>query len=159
MHQRHSRSNSCTSSPPFCCDLTCVRESLLLSRSLSSIRVNNKKEGKQEKMHLSENEGIEGNTFVVTGGLGFVGSALCLELLRRGARQVRAFDLRTTSPWSVNLRQHGVHCVQGLIHLPNYSLPLCYAFQIHPLSSFLLRFLFQVQFFSLGYIEIFNIFM
>ncbi|KAL6279112.1 hypothetical protein ACE6H2_015993 [Prunus campanulata] len=64
-------------------------------------------------MHLSENEGIEGNTFVVTGGLGFVGSALCLELLRRGAHQVRAFDLRTTSPWSANLRQHGVHCVQG----------------------------------------------
>ena len=29
-------------------------------------------------MHLSENEGVEDNTFVVTGGLGFVGSALCL---------------------------------------------------------------------------------
>ncbi|KAE9456810.1 hypothetical protein C3L33_11285, partial [Rhododendron williamsianum] len=35
-------------------------------------------------MHLSENEGIERKTFVVSGGLGCVGSALCLELLRRG---------------------------------------------------------------------------
>ncbi|XP_030951052.1 short-chain dehydrogenase/reductase family 42E member 1 [Quercus lobata] len=64
-------------------------------------------------MHLSENEGIEGNTFVVTGGLGFVGSALCLELVRRGASQVRAFDLRTTSPWSQHLKNNGVRCVQG----------------------------------------------
>ncbi|KAA8514743.1 hypothetical protein F0562_017922 [Nyssa sinensis] len=64
-------------------------------------------------MHLSENEGIEGNTFVVTGGLGFVGSALCLELVRRGARQVRAFDLRTTSPWSGDLHKNGVRCIQG----------------------------------------------
>ncbi|EXB56270.1 Short-chain dehydrogenase/reductase family 42E member 1 [Morus notabilis] len=64
-------------------------------------------------MHLSENEGIEGNTFVVTGGLGFVGSALCLELLRRGARHVRAFDLRTTSQWSHDLLTHGVHIIQG----------------------------------------------
>ncbi|XP_059636403.1 uncharacterized protein LOC132278593 [Cornus florida] len=64
-------------------------------------------------MHLSENEGIEGNTFVVTGGLGFVGSALCFELARRGARQVRAFDLRTTSPWSHPLHTHGVNCIQG----------------------------------------------
>ena len=58
-------------------------------------------------MHLSENEGIEGNTFVVSGGLGFVGSALCLELVRRGASQVRAFDLRTTSPWSQHLKNNG----------------------------------------------------
>ncbi|KAE8654101.1 short-chain dehydrogenase/reductase family 42E member 1-like isoform X2 [Hibiscus syriacus] len=64
-------------------------------------------------MHLSENEGIEGNTFVVTGGLGFVGSALCLELVRRGARQVRAFDLRHHSPWSDQLTSHGVRCIQG----------------------------------------------
>ncbi|KAK9270447.1 hypothetical protein L1049_026027 [Liquidambar formosana] len=64
-------------------------------------------------MHLSENEGIEGNTFVVTGGLGFVGSALCLELLRRGARQVRILDFRTTSPWSEHLKTKGVHCIQG----------------------------------------------
>lgn len=64
-------------------------------------------------MHLSENEGIENNSFVVTGGLGFVGSALCLELLRRGARIVKAFDLRTHSPWSHQLRQNGVHFIQG----------------------------------------------
>ncbi|KAJ4825790.1 hypothetical protein Tsubulata_029414 [Turnera subulata] len=64
-------------------------------------------------MHLSENEGIEGNTFVVTGGLGFVGSALCVELIRRGARQVKAFDLRSSSPWSNLLTSHGVLCIQG----------------------------------------------
>ncbi|XP_028784533.1 short-chain dehydrogenase/reductase family 42E member 1 [Neltuma alba] len=64
-------------------------------------------------MHLSENEGIEDNTFVVTGGLGFVGSALCLELVRRGAHQVRAFDLRPSSPWSNLLNRKGVLCVQG----------------------------------------------
>lgn len=64
-------------------------------------------------MHLSENEGIEGKAFVVTGGLGFVGSALCLELVRRGARLVRAFDLRSTSPWSDHLLKNGVHFVKG----------------------------------------------
>ncbi|KAL5557670.1 hypothetical protein UlMin_033881 [Ulmus minor] len=64
-------------------------------------------------MHLTENEGIEGNSFLVSGGLGFVGSALCLELVRRGASQVRAFDLRTSSPWSDDLHRHGVQCVQG----------------------------------------------
>ncbi|GER36974.1 3-beta hydroxysteroid dehydrogenase/isomerasefamily protein [Striga asiatica] len=64
-------------------------------------------------MHFSENEGIEKKTFVVTGGLGFVGSALCLELVRRGARQVRAFDLRPESPWSNDLRSRGVSCIQG----------------------------------------------
>lgn len=64
-------------------------------------------------MHLSENEGIEDNVFVVTGGLGFVGAALCFELVRRGARQVRTFDLRTTSPWSDDLNNQGVHCIQG----------------------------------------------
>ncbi|XP_050229446.1 uncharacterized protein LOC126678592 [Mercurialis annua] len=64
-------------------------------------------------MHLSENEGIQGNTFAVTGGLGFVGAALCLELVRRGARQVRAFDLRTVSPWSHQLTSHGVQCILG----------------------------------------------
>ncbi|KAK4275035.1 hypothetical protein QN277_018178 [Acacia crassicarpa] len=64
-------------------------------------------------MHLSENEGIEDNTFVVTGGLGFVGSALCFELVRRGARQVRAFDLRSSSPWSNLLNHKGVLCIQG----------------------------------------------
>lgn len=64
-------------------------------------------------MHLSENEGIEGKAFAVTGGLGFVGSALCLELVRRGARLVRAFDLRSTSPWSDHLLKNGVHYVKG----------------------------------------------
>ncbi|KAF7817700.1 short-chain dehydrogenase/reductase family 42E member 1 [Senna tora] len=64
-------------------------------------------------MHLSENEGIENNAFVVTGGLGFLGSALCLELLRRGARQVRAFDLRSSSPWSTLLTHKGVQCIRG----------------------------------------------
>ncbi|XP_010266276.1 PREDICTED: short-chain dehydrogenase/reductase family 42E member 1 [Nelumbo nucifera] len=64
-------------------------------------------------MHLSENEGIEGNTFVVTGGLGFVGSALCSELIRRGAQQVRSLDPRLTSPWSDDLNKIGVHCIQG----------------------------------------------
>ncbi|KAG2296630.1 hypothetical protein Bca4012_001884 [Brassica carinata] len=64
-------------------------------------------------MHLSENEGVEGNTFVVTGGLGYVGAALCLELARRGARQVRSFDLRNSSPWSNDLRNSGVRCIQG----------------------------------------------
>ncbi|KAH6768287.1 Rossmann-fold superfamily protein [Perilla frutescens var. frutescens] len=64
-------------------------------------------------MHLSENEGIEGKTFVVTGGLGYVGTALCFELVRRGARQVRAFDLRPESPWSHDLRRHGIRCIQG----------------------------------------------
>lgn len=64
-------------------------------------------------MHLSENEGIEGNTFVVTGGLGFVGAALCLELVRRGARQVRSFDLHHSSPWSDDLKNSGVRCIQG----------------------------------------------
>ncbi|KAJ6392461.1 hypothetical protein OIU77_026261 [Salix suchowensis] len=58
-------------------------------------------------MLFSQNEGIEDKTFVVTGGLGFVGSHLCLDLVRRGARQVRAFDLRPTSPWSVDLKNHG----------------------------------------------------
>ncbi|KAF4370473.1 hypothetical protein CsatB_007914 [Cannabis sativa] len=64
-------------------------------------------------MHLSQNEGIEGKTFVVTGGLGFVGSALCLDLLRRGARQVRAFDFRSQSQFSEHLHQHGAQCIQG----------------------------------------------
>lgn len=64
-------------------------------------------------MHLSENEGIENKSFVVTGGLGFVGSALCLELIRRGAHQVRAFDLRPYSPCSDHLRRRGIQCIQG----------------------------------------------
>ncbi|KAK4387835.1 Short-chain dehydrogenase/reductase family 42E member 1 [Sesamum angolense] len=64
-------------------------------------------------MHLSENEGVEDKTFLVTGGLGFVGSTLCLELVRRGARRVRAFDFRPESPWSDDLRRQGVTCIRG----------------------------------------------
>lgn len=64
-------------------------------------------------MHLSENEGIEGNTFLVTGGLGFVGSALCLDLVRRGARLVRSLDLRPSSPWYRDLQSRHVHLIQG----------------------------------------------
>nr|ATB19688.1 putative NAD(P)-binding Rossmann-fold superfamily protein [Juniperus drupacea]ATB19694.1 putative NAD(P)-binding Rossmann-fold superfamily protein [Juniperus scopulorum] len=64
-------------------------------------------------MHLSENEGIEGHTFVVTGGAGFVGTALCLELMRRGADEVRSFDLRKDSPWLTTLRRNGVVCITG----------------------------------------------
>lgn len=79
-------------------------------------------------MHLSENEGIENNSFVVTGGHGFVGAALCLELVRRGARVVKAFDLRTNSPWSQDLSRKGVQFVHGLCHcLPNsYDLESTY---------------------------------
>lgn len=61
-------------------------------------------------MHLSEKEGIEGKRFVVTGGVGFVGSALCLELIRRGASHVRAFDLVSNSSCLV---ENGVKCIQG----------------------------------------------
>lgn len=64
-------------------------------------------------MHLSENEGIEGTTFLVTGGLGFVGAALCKELVRRGAAEVRSLDIRRESPWSIDLRCSGVQCIQG----------------------------------------------
>ena len=59
-------------------------------------------------MHLSENEGIEGVRFVVTGGQGFVGAALCLELIRRGALEVRSLDLRASSSWSQQLLNTGV---------------------------------------------------
>ncbi|CAL5384404.1 unnamed protein product [Camellia sinensis] len=71
-------------------------------------------------MHLSENEGIEGKTFVVAGGLGFVGSSLCLELLRRGAHQVRTFHLCTTSPCSHHLLNKGVHCIPGDVTRKQY---------------------------------------
>lgn len=64
-------------------------------------------------MHLSENEGIEGARFAVTGGLGFVGAALCLELLRRGAQEVRSLDLRASSPWSQQLLDAGARLIQG----------------------------------------------
>ncbi|KAK4348952.1 hypothetical protein RND71_031707 [Anisodus tanguticus] len=66
-------------------------------------------------MHLSEKEGIEKNSFVVTGGVGFVGSALCIELVRRGARIVKSFDVRTHSPFSPQLLQNGVHLIQEML--------------------------------------------
>ncbi|XP_006301192.2 short-chain dehydrogenase/reductase family 42E member 1 [Capsella rubella] len=65
------------------------------------------------EMKEEENKGIEGKVVAVTGGLGLVGSTVCLELLRRGALQVRSFDCRTTSPWSDNLKESGVHCIHG----------------------------------------------
>ncbi|KAF7043123.1 hypothetical protein CFC21_052546 [Triticum aestivum] len=46
-------------------------------------------------MHLSENEGIEGVRFAMTVGQGFVGAALCLELIRRGALEVCSLDSST----------------------------------------------------------------
>ncbi|XP_058070387.1 uncharacterized protein LOC131219326 [Magnolia sinica] len=64
-------------------------------------------------MHLSENEGIEGNIFVVTGGAGFVGAALCLALVRRGAQEVRSLDPRKSSPWILDHQKNGVKCIQG----------------------------------------------
>ncbi|KAL5212062.1 hypothetical protein ABZP36_022909 [Zizania latifolia] len=64
-------------------------------------------------MNLSADEGIEGVRFAVTGGQGFVGSAICLELLRRGAREVRSIDLRATSAWSDQLLDAGVRFFQG----------------------------------------------
>ncbi|KAH9330807.1 hypothetical protein KI387_002915, partial [Taxus chinensis] len=64
-------------------------------------------------MQLSENEGIEGNTFVVTGGAGFFGTALCMDLMRRGADEVRSLDLRKESPWTTTLRGNGVVCITG----------------------------------------------
>lgn len=90
-----------------------------------------KSKGGQAKpgvMHLSENEGIEGSNFVVTGGLGFVGAALCKELVRRGAREVRSFDLRPTSTWSSDLLSIGVRCFQGL-QFPPFP-DLCF-FNLH----------------------------
>lgn len=69
------------------------------------------------KMKEDENRGIEGKVVAVTGGLGLVGSAVCLELLHRGALQVRSFDCRTTSPWSDRLKESGVHCINGMINL------------------------------------------
>ncbi|KAH9310862.1 hypothetical protein KI387_025897, partial [Taxus chinensis] len=66
-----------------------------------------------QKMQLSESEGIEGNTFVVIGGAGFVGTALCLELMRRGADEVRSLDLRKDSPWITKLHRNGIVCIAG----------------------------------------------
>ncbi|CDP11032.1 unnamed protein product [Coffea canephora] len=54
-------------------------------------------------MHLTENEGIEQKRFVVTGGAGFVGSALCLELVRRRVLSIKAFDLNIHPSFSDRL--------------------------------------------------------
>lgn len=113
-------SNSIISLIQFSCNAISLILRVTLTPLSLVILIQVNKRTTKENMHLSENEGIDGNTFVVTGGLGFVGSALCLELLRRGARQVRTFDLRPTSPWSDHLRNQGVNCIQGSIF---YSFP------------------------------------
>ena len=66
-------------------------------------------------MKTNEEEGIEGKTFVVTGGMGFVGATLCLELIRKGAREVRILDLVCSSPSSCLLSQPAVVCILGTI--------------------------------------------
>ncbi|XP_021717777.1 short-chain dehydrogenase/reductase family 42E member 1-like [Chenopodium quinoa] len=59
------------------------------------------------------NEGIEGKTIVVTGGLGFLGASLCLKLVQKGAFEVRSLDVRISSPWSSLLSQAGVVSILG----------------------------------------------
>lgn len=68
-------------------------------------------------VQLSENEGIEGRTFVVTGGAGHVGSFLCLELARRGAAEVRSFDLCNSQERLALLKNHGVKCIVGELNV------------------------------------------
>ncbi|CAM0948812.1 unnamed protein product [Alopecurus aequalis] len=70
-------------------------------------------EWRHKTMDLRENEGIEGVRFAVTGGQGFVGAALSLELLRRGAQEVRCLDLHASSYWSQQLLDAGVRVIQG----------------------------------------------
>jgi nucleoside-diphosphate-sugar epimerase len=69
---------------------------------------------------VSENVGIEGVRFAVTGGLGLVGAALSLELLRRGAQEVRCLDLRASSCWSQKLLDAGVRVFQGPLTRSSY---------------------------------------
>jgi len=96
----------------------------------TAVEAQREREG-PEKMHLSENEGIEGVRFAVTGGQGFVGAALCLELLRRGAREVRSLDLRAASTWSQQLLDAGVHIIQGhCLPLTVFSSDRCLHHQI-----------------------------
>lgn len=66
-------------------------------------------------VQLSEHEGIEGQVFVVTDGLSSLGAALCLELMERGAHQVRCFDSRSTSPLLPSLSRKRVTCITGNI--------------------------------------------
>lgn len=68
---------------------------------------------------LSEHEGIEGQVFVVTDGLSSVGAALCLELVERGAAEVRSFDFRSTSPSLPALLRKRVVCITGDIKKKN----------------------------------------
>lgn len=49
----------------------------------------------------------------MTGGMGYVGATLCLELVRRGAAEVRSFDLRRSSSWASILLDAGVRCIHG----------------------------------------------
>lgn len=44
---------------------------------------------------------IENSRFFVTGGLGFVGSALAKRLLEEGAKEVVCFDLKQEIPWAL----------------------------------------------------------
>ncbi|KAI3921921.1 hypothetical protein MKX01_005610 [Papaver californicum] len=76
----------------------------------------NKRLEKKEEM-----AGIKGNEFVVIGGLGFVGSALCSELIRRGASHVRIFDFLAPPSSTCSSESHcyddlkriGVKFIQG----------------------------------------------
>ncbi|KAI3938095.1 hypothetical protein MKW98_018651 [Papaver atlanticum] len=73
------------------------------------------------RLEKEEMVGIKGNKFFVIGGLGFVGSALCSELIRRGASDVRIFDF-LASPTNTcssesdcydDLKRIGVRIIQG----------------------------------------------
>ncbi|KAH7445211.1 hypothetical protein KP509_02G112700 [Ceratopteris richardii] len=70
---------------------------------------------------LSEHEGIEGQVFVVTDGLSSLGAALCLELVERGAQEVRSLDHRPTSPLHQVLLAKGVICIKGNINEKNQT--------------------------------------
>ncbi|EFJ14416.1 hypothetical protein SELMODRAFT_268862 [Selaginella moellendorffii] len=64
-------------------------------------------------VHFVEREGIEGRIFLVTGGAGFVGSAICLELVTRGASEVRSLDVSKASRNLPALKANGVKCITG----------------------------------------------
>ncbi|MCL7027455.1 hypothetical protein MKW94_014799 [Papaver nudicaule] len=73
------------------------------------------------RLEKEEMVGIKGSEFVVIGGLGFVGSALCSELIRRGAGDVRIFDFlappnstcSSESHCYDDLKRIGVKIIQG----------------------------------------------
>ncbi|CAO2817465.1 unnamed protein product [Amaranthus hypochondriacus] len=89
-------------------------------------------------MKMKEEEGIEGKTFVVTGGLGFVGSTLCFELIRKGAHQIRILDLpSSSSPSSPLLSQPAVVCILGdITHKENVKTALQGADCVFHIASF-----------------------